>query len=192
MEKFKLHTLESAPDGSKAILSDVAGQMKFIPNLYAVMAESPQVIKAYSEMGKLFGQTSFSLVEKNLIWLAISHTNSCHYCTAIHSMVAKMYNVSESIIEALRTNKPISDPKLQALRQFTVSMVEKRGWASEQEINDFLSAGYTKAQILELIVGIAQKTISNYVNHVAGTPLDEPVKPFAWHKEEQKIPDILN
>ena len=184
MEHFKLHTIETAPEGSKKLLGEVKNQMEFIPNLYAVMAESPQVIKAYAEMGKIFGQTSFSQVEKNLIWLAVSHTNSCHYCTAIHSMVAKMYGVSENIIEALRTNMPISDLKLQALREFTVNMVDKRGWATEQEVNDFLSAGYTRAQILELTVGIAQKTISNYVNHVAGTPLDEAVKPFAWQIEK--------
>lgn len=183
MEPFTLHTIETAPEGAQKLLSEVEQQMKFIPNLYAVMANSPQVIRAYSEMGKLFGQTSFNQVEKNIIWLVISRTNGCHYCTAIHSMVAKMYHVPEEIIEAVRTYKPINDRKLQALRQFTVIMVEKRGWASEQEVQDFLSAGYTQAQILELIVGIAQKTISNYVNHIAGTPLDEPVKPFAWQKE---------
>jgi AhpD family alkylhydroperoxidase len=151
------------------------------------MANSPQVIRAYSEMGKLFGQTSFNQVEKNIIWLVISRTNGCHYCTAIHSMVAKMSHVPEDIIEAVRSYKPIHDRKLQALRLFTVIMVEKRGWASEQEVQDFLSAGYTQAQILELIVGIAQKTISNYVNHIAGTPLDEPVKPFAWQKESYSV-----
>jgi uncharacterized peroxidase-related enzyme len=191
MEPFTLHTIETAPEGAQKLLSEVEQQMKFIPNLYAVMANSPQVIRAYSEMGKLFGQTSFNQVEKNIIWLVISRTNSCHYCTAIHSMVAKMSHVPDDLIEAVRTFKPIHDRKLQALRQFTVIMVEKRGWASEQEVNDFLSAGYTKTHILELIVGIAQKTISNYVNHVAGTPLDEPVKPYSWQKENEKTPTLF-
>lgn len=183
MKPFKLHTIETAPEGSKAILQDTLNQMKFIPNLYATMAESPQVIKAYVEMAKLFGETSFSTVEKNIVWLTISRANSCHYCTAIHSMVAKMYNVSDDIIEALRSDKPLRDKKLDSLRAFTTILVEKRGWASEEDINAFLAEGYTKTQILELIVGIAQKTISNYVNHIAGTPLDEPVKPFEWHPE---------
>jgi alkylhydroperoxidase family enzyme len=95
-------------------------------------------------------------------------------------MVGKMYNVPDSIINNLRDNKSLDDPKLEALRNFTSLMVDKRGWATEQEIDDFLGAGYDQTQILELIVGIAQKTISNYVNHIAKTPLDEQVKPFAW------------
>ncbi len=183
MEIFKLHTIETAPRDSKAILEDTLNQMKFIPNLYATMAGSPQVLKAYVEMARLFGETSFNAVEKNIVWLTVSRSNSCHYCTTIHSMVAKMYNVPDEIVEAIRSDKPLSDNKLESLRKFTSVLVEKRGWASDQEINNFLAAGYIKTQILELIVGIAQKTISNYVNHIADTPLDEPVKSFEWHAE---------
>lgn len=61
-------------------------------------------------------------------------------------------------------------------------MGDKRGWGSEEELNNFISAGYSKKQILELILMIAQKTISNYVNHIADTPLDEISKPYEWKK----------
>ncbi len=145
------------------------------------MSNSPELVKAYSEMGKLFGQTSFSQLEKNIIWLAVSRTNNCHYCVAIHSMVGKMFKMPDHIIESLRNDTPINDTKLESLRKFTVLKTEKRGWATKEEIDSFLKAGYTKEQILELIVGIAQKTISNYVNHIAGTPLDTQVKPFEWN-----------
>lgn len=186
MLQFKLHNIETAPAESKIILAEAEKQMGMIPNLYAVMAESPQTIKAYSEMGKIFGQTSFSQIEKNIIWITVSYANKCHYCMSIHSMAAKMYQVPDEIVEALRNNQPLNDSKLETLRQFTALMVEKRGWASDEEINKFLNAGYTKAQILELIVGIAQKTISNYVNHIAATPLDESVKPFKWEAPSKK------
>jgi uncharacterized peroxidase-related enzyme len=180
MEKFKLHSVETAPAGSKDVLKKVESQMKFLPNLYGIMANSPQIVTAYTEMGKLFGETSFSQLEKNIIWLTISRTNECHYCTAIHTMVGKMYNMPDEIINNIRDNKVVNDSKLEALRNFTALMVDKRGWATEHEIDEFLGAGYDQTQILELIVGIAQKTISNYVNHIANTPLDESVKPFAW------------
>lgn len=84
------------------------------------------------------------------------------------------------MIEALRTGQPLNDSKLQALRKFTGIMVEKRGWASEEEIQEFLNAGYSRKNALELVVGIGQKIISNYVNHISHTPLDEQIKDFKW------------
>ena len=179
MEKFKIHTPETAPEGAKEILSGMQKQNGFIPNLYGIMANSPAVIKAYHQLNELFGQTTFTPVEQNLVWLTVSQTNKCHYCLPIHTMVAKMFKVPDHVIDAIRNNTPIeSDPKLEALRKFTITMVEKRGWPEEDEVKAFLNAGYAKEQILELIVGIAQKTISNYVNHIAQTPVDEAVKSY--------------
>lgn len=179
MENFKIHTPETSPEAAKEILSGVQKQNGFVPNLYGVMANSPAVVKAYHQLGELFGQTTFTPVEQNLVWLTVSKTNQCHYCLPIHTMAAKMFKVPDDVIDAIRNNKPIeSDPKLEALRKFTITMVEKRGWAEEDEVKSFLDAGYAKEQILELIVGIAQKTISNYVNHIAQTPLDEAAKAY--------------
>ncbi len=180
MIQFKLHTLETAPEGSKEILEGAQNQNGFIPNLYAIMAESPEVLKAYHQMNQLFTETSFSQEEKNIVWLTVSYNNSCHYCMTIHSMMAKMFKLSDEMIEALRTGEPLNDTKLQALRKFTNTMVEKRGWASEEEVQEFLDAGYSRKNALELIVGIGQKIISNYVNHIAHTPLDEQINDFKW------------
>ncbi len=181
MEQFKVHTPDSAPEEVKELLNRMQKQNGFVPNLYGIMATSPQVVKAYHELNALFMETSFSTIEKNVILLAVSRINNCHYCMSIHSMVAEMMKVPADVVESLRNNAPIEiDSKLEALRKFAVIMTEKRGWPEPEEIADFLNAGYTKEQILELIVGIAQKTISNYVNHIAQTPLDEPVKPYKW------------
>ena len=180
MTQFKLHTFETAPEGSKEILEGAKKQNGFIPNLYAIMAESPEVLKAYTQMNQLFTETSLSNEEKNIVWLTVSYSNSCHYCMTIHSMVAKMFKLSDEIIEALRNGQPLNDPKLQALRKFTETMVEKRGWASDDELQKFMDAGYSRKNALELIVGIGQKIISNYVNHISHTPLDEQIKDFKW------------
>lgn len=180
MTEFKLHTLETAPEGSKEILSGALKQNGFIPNLYGMMAESPELLKAYRQMADLFDATSLSPVEKNIVWLTVSYNNSCHYCMAIHSMVGKMYKLSEEMIEALRTNQPLNDEKLETFRQFVALLVEKRGWATEEDIAKFLAAGYTQKNVLELVVGIGQKTISNYVNHLVHTPLDKQIEGFKW------------
>lgn len=89
------------------------------------------------------------------------------------------------MVEALRTNQPLSDAKLETLRRFTALLVEKRGWASDEEIQKFLDAGYTQKNVLELIVGIGQKIISNYVNHITHTPLDDQTKAFQWEANSE-------
>lgn len=185
MTQFKLHTIETAPEGSKEILEGALKQNGFIPNLYKIMAESPEVLKAYTQMNQLFTETSLNPVEKNIVWLTVSYNNSCHYCMAIHSMVAQMFKLPDEMVEALRTNQPLSDAKLETLRRFTAILVEKRGWASDEEIQKFLDAGYTQKNILELIVGIGQKIISNYVNHITHTPLDEQTKAFKWEANSE-------
>jgi AhpD family alkylhydroperoxidase len=171
MTHFKLHSIETAPEGSKEILEGALKQ---------IMAESPEVLKAYREMAALFEATSLNPIEKNIVWLTVSYHNSCHYCMAIHTMVAQMFKLPDEMVEALRTNQPLKDAKLETFRQFTALLVEKRGWASDEEIQKFLDAGYTQKNVLELIVGIGQKTISNYVNHITHTPLDEQTKAFKW------------
>lgn len=182
MTKFDLHTVETAPEGAKEVLEQLQKQNGMVHNLYAVMAEAPEVLKSYLQLGQIINQTSFNSIEKNVIWLTINYTNNCHYCMAIHTLVANMQKVPENIVKALRENEPINDTKLETLRQFTVSMVDKKGWATEAEINNFIATGYSKKHVLELILMIAQKTISNYVNHIADTPLDEISKPYKWKK----------
>ncbi|MDT8410854.1 MAG: carboxymuconolactone decarboxylase family protein [Vicingaceae bacterium] len=180
MAEFKLHTFETAPEASKPLLEEAINQNGFIPNLYGIMAESPELLKAYRQMADLFNATSFSPVEKNIVWLTISYQNKCHYCMTIHSMVANMFKLPESMVDALRNNKPLTDTKLESLRKFTILLVEKRGWASDEDVQEFLSAGYSKKNVLELVVGVGQKIISNYVNHLANTPLDDKIVDFKW------------
>jgi alkylhydroperoxidase family enzyme len=95
---------------------------------------------------------------------------------AAHSALAKMQKMPDSVLESLRNGKPIEDSRLEALRKLTQSIVQRRGWIEDRDLKSFLLAGYSKAQVLELLVGVAQKTISNYVNHLADTPVDQAFK----------------
>ena len=97
-----------------------------------------------------------------------------------HSGVAKMVGLPDLEISALREGQPLSDAKLEALRTFAAILVDKRGRASEEDVAAFLGAGYTRTQILEVIVGIAFKTLSNFTVHLANTPIDKRFAPFAW------------
>ncbi len=101
---------------------------------------------------------------------------------AAHSGLAKMIGMSDKDIEALRNGTPMSDKKLQALRHFTQKMVRERGWVEDSEIEVFMAAGYSKQQVLEVILGIAIKVMHNYTNHIAKTPLDKQFNKNVWSK----------
>ena len=95
-----------------------------------------------------------------------------------------MMKVPEEISEALRNETPLPDDKLEALRNFTLAVVRKRGNVTNDDLQAFYDAGYGQQQVLEVILGVAQKTMSNYVNHIAETPIDEPFKKFEWTRKK--------
>lgn len=183
MTDFRVHNLESAPKESLEFLSKAKQTYGFVPNLLGVLAESPAALKAYVLLGALLEKSSFTPAEQQLLFLAISLENRCEYCVAAHSTVAKMQQVPDDVVESLRENRPVADVRLQALNRFTRNVVRERGWISEKEIEGFLSAGFTKAQVFEVILAVAMKTLSNYSNHIAGTPLDPPFEPAVWTAE---------
>jgi AhpD family alkylhydroperoxidase len=178
--QFTTHTVESAPEGSQPLLEQSLMAWRMIPNLHAVMAESPQLLQAYQDLHHLFTQTSLTAVERSVVWLTVSTANECHYCVPAHTAIAHMDGLEPSLIDALRSGDSLADVKLEALRQFTLALVNKRGKVSAEEQSAFLAAGYTPKHALEVLVGIAQKTLSNFMNHLADTPLDDFAKKYAW------------
>ena len=179
---FTIHTMETAPEASKAALLHAKETFGFIPNLEGILAESPATLKSGMALWDLFETSSFTPIEQQIIYLTTNYEHGCSYCIAAHSGLAKMIGMAAGDIEALRNGKPLADPKLQALRHFTQRTIEARGWLCDREIEVFLSAGYTQQQVLEVILGIAVKIIHNYTNHIAKTPLDKVFQPYARSK----------
>jgi len=180
MNAFEVHTTKTAQAPAAEMLGAIEKAYGFIPNLYGVFAESPAALRAYMSLSKIFDESSFSATERQLIILAASRFNECRYCVAAHTVVAGMQKVPADVIEAIREDRPILDEKLEALRTFTTYVVEKRGWATEDEVSAFLASGFSRAQVLEVIVGVSFKTLSNYTNHIADTPLDEAFEAATW------------
>ena len=180
MAAFDIHTIETAPDQSKSLLENSQKGYGMIPNLHGVLAESPKTLEAYKVLGDLFSQTSLSKVEQNVVWLAINVEHHCHYCVPAHTMIAKSQGVDDATIEALRTGGAIADPKLEALRSFALKVVRQRGAVDEADVAAFLSSGFTKENILDVVLGVSHKVLSNYVNHLADTPVDPAFSSFAW------------
>ena len=180
---FEVHTIDSAPAESKATLQQTKAAFGAVPNLFGVFAESPAALQAYARLGGILEkQSAFSPTELQVVLLSTSYENDCTYCVAAHTAVAGAQKVPHDVIAAVRDGAPLKDPKLEALRAFTRAVVADRGWVSETALRAFLDAGYQNRHVLEVIVAVAFKTISNYTNHVADTPLDAAFQRFAWSK----------
>ncbi|KIC43597.1 carboxymuconolactone decarboxylase [Ruegeria sp. ANG-S4] len=180
MTTYSQHTVDTAPEGSKPILSAIKRKMGFVPNLMATMAESPVLVESYMTMMGIFEKTDLTPTEREIILMTNNRLNGCTYCMAAHTAMSKMSGVDNNVIEALRAGTPISDPKLEALRNFAEIMNETRGWASDAQVNALIKAGYSKQTVLNVIAGTALKVLSNYTTHIVNPPLDKAFEPMAW------------
>ena len=183
MSTLKIHTIESAPQESKASLEGSVKAFGMLPNLHGVLAESPEALEAYKTLHTLFQNTSFNAEELTVVWLTINVEHECHYCVPAHTAIGHMMEVNADLIEALRNDTVIADNKLQVLKETTLSIVRNRGNISEAELETFYGVGYGQKQVLEIILGLAQKVMSNYTNHIAETPVDAPFQKFEWSKK---------
>jgi AhpD family alkylhydroperoxidase len=119
------------------------------------------------------GEKPASLHIRQITLLAASVENHCNYCAAAHSTIAKgALHTPAEVVAAVRDNTPVPDAKLNALVTLVRELVRERGYAKDQTIQKFLAAGYKKDQVMELLLGIAQKTISNCVDHISPVPID--------------------
>ena len=177
-------TIETADAISAKILEAAKKGMGMIPNMYATMANNTALFDAYSHSYKTFRENSgFTSQEQEIIFLSVAFENECDYCMAAHSFVAdKMSNVPTEVTNAIRNNSAIEDAKYKALSTFSRVMTDKRGNPSQEDIDAFLSAGYTENHILGIIAGIGVKTMSNYFNHVFNTPVDAAFSSRTWVK----------
>jgi uncharacterized peroxidase-related enzyme len=180
MPEFAIHTVDSAPEESKETLKAVGKQFGSVPNLLGELAAAPASLKAYVALSDLLSQTSLRPVEQQLVLAVASLANACQYCVAAHSMGLKAAGLPEPELQALRRGGSLQDRRLEALRVFVKSVVDNRGRVEEPELQRLLDAGFRREQVFEVLVGVAMKTLSNYANHIAGTPLDQRLQPFAW------------
>jgi alkylhydroperoxidase family enzyme len=182
MTDFPIHDVESAPEKSKPLLEKSKKAMGMIPGLHGVMAEAPGLLEAYQTVHQLALDSSFDKDEITVVWQTINVENACHYCVPAHTGIAKMMEVSDDITNALRDETPLPSDKLETLRTFTLAVMDKHGNVSKADLDAFYSAGYKHRQVLEVILVLSQKIMSNYTNHIAQTPVDEPFKKFEWKK----------
>jgi alkylhydroperoxidase family enzyme len=183
MTAFTLHDQNSATEAAKPLLEKSKKAFGQVPNLHAVMAESPELLNGYQVLHGLFLDSSFDADETTVVWQTINVEHACHYCVPAHTGIAKSMKVSDEVNNALRDETPLPTAKLEALRDFTLAMVRQRGELEAAQLDAFYAAGYSQKNVLEVILGLSQKVMSNYTNHLAQTPVDQAFQAFAWEKK---------
>ncbi|MDP2740146.1 MAG: carboxymuconolactone decarboxylase family protein [Pseudorhodobacter sp.] len=177
---YPVNTLDTAPEATKPILIAAQKGFGFLPNLLAVMSTAPALLEGYMTLSRIFDSSSLSPTERQIVLLAASRENGCAYCMSVHTAIAGMQKVSSEVVNAIRDDVTIPDSKLEALRAFAAEVTRTRGWPEDANSAAFLAAGYGPQQVLEVVLGVGLKTISNYTTHIAGTPLDAAFKPTEW------------
>jgi len=180
MADFPRFTPDTAPEPARATLAGALAGWGFVPNLHATLAGAPVALRAYTTLFEMVGETSFSPAEQQLAFLTVSAVHECEYCVSGHSALAVGAGLDATTIRALREGGTLPDARLEALRAFLAALVLGRGHVAPGVMAEFLAAGFTEAQALELLVVVAAKTISNYTNHLAVTPNDAFMARTAW------------
>ncbi len=121
------------------------------------------------------------------VYQTANFENECDYCVPWHTLLSKQVKMPPEDIEALRTGAKLANSRHEELRRFTRALIRSQGKIVEADLDAFLAAGYTPQQALEVVLGIAIKTMSNYTNSIAGTPLDKVVKSYEWQKPTIKL-----
>lgn len=176
--KASLKEKEDVDGKTKEIFEQSEKEFKMIPNLYKAMANAPEILQTYTQGYQNFREHSgFTPAEQEVILLVISYENGCEYCMAAHSTMADFFsNVPKEVTNAIREDKPIQDEKLSALATMTREMLLSRGRPEESIVDEFIQAGYSEKQLLDIVLAISVKILSNYTNHLFETPVDKAFK----------------
>ena len=144
-----------------------------VPNVYLGLGNSPQVLKAYLQADDCLSKGNLSGSEREVIALVVSQGNRCEYCLAAHTLVGSKHGLNRDQIRAIRCGNP-QEAKIVALVTFVQAIISQRGAVSDQELADFKLAGYSHAQVPDVILTIAMTVFTNYFNHAHQTVVDFP------------------
>ncbi|HET7540583.1 MAG TPA: carboxymuconolactone decarboxylase family protein [Polyangiaceae bacterium] len=172
MRSFISYDVSSAPADSREILAQTLEQFGRIPSPLGRLAVSPLALRSASSGLSAFEHGSLAALEREVLAMTMGVKNGCHYCVAFHRRSLKMLAAPAHLSEALERGAPFDSPRLEALRVFTLSLLEKTGDVSAEVWQQFLAAGFDRAAALEVVVGVAAYTLTTFANRLTQAPLD--------------------
>lgn len=175
MNTFHVPQRNEVSENNKVLFDQLEKGVGFVPNLYATYAHSKNALGNYLNLSN--AKTSLNAKQKEVVNLAVSQVNNCTYCLAAHTAIGKLNGFNDAQILELRTGRASFDPKLDALAALAKNITENRGVTDKRVLTAFFAAGYTKEQLVDTIVLVGDKTISNYLHRTTDIPVDFPLAP---------------
>lgn len=180
MSRLDIQTVESAAPGARERLAAAQKASGFLPNLLGVLANAPTALETYQVVSGINARNSLTAAEREVIQITAATRNGCNFCAAGHTKVAlAKAKMPEDIVRALRHTEALADPKLDVLARFTLSVIDNKGRVADAELDEFLAAGYSQANVLDVVLGVSLSTLCNYANNVARTPINPELQAYA-------------
>lgn len=168
-------SIETSPAAAQPLLEAVKKQLGAVPNLFRVVGNSPAALEGYLGLNGALAKGELQAATRERIALAVAAVNGCDYCLSAHTYLGKnLAKLSDTEIAANRDGSS-TDPKADAAVRFAVKVTTARGHVSEADVQAVKLAGYSDAQVIEIVLHVALNTLTNYVNEVAKTEIDFPV-----------------
>jgi AhpD family alkylhydroperoxidase len=162
-------------------MSTIQDYQGYLPDAVARLANSPHTLDGFLKGNAIFESCSLDPIAREVVVLTVATRNGCHLCVAMHTARLTKLGADAELITALRDSKPLADARLDAIRVFTLQVLETTGDAGDEALQAFFAQGYTPQNALEVVLGIGTYTLSTLANRLTGAPVDEQLAPFAWH-----------
>src|SRR5690242_2595757 len=190
---FTEHSIESAPPAARRFMTATRDHLGYLPAGMARMAASPQLVDGFLRLTAIFENTTLEPVAREVVVMTMATRNGCHICVAMHTARLTALGADPGLIEALRNQEagnpesgnpdraePLPDERLDAVRVFALRVLDTAGDVGDRAMRDFLAAGYTTQNALEVVLGIGTYTMSTLANRLTGAPVDDQLAAYAW------------
>jgi AhpD family alkylhydroperoxidase len=176
---FVDHTLQTAPEAARRAMKSTIDQLGYLPAPVGRLAESPQLLDGFLRLSAMFETTSLDPIAREVVIMTVAVRNGCHICIAMHTAKLGGLGAEEELVAALREQRTLPEPRLEALRVFTIEVMATAGGVDDVVLKEFLGHGYTTRQALEVVLGIGAYTLSSFANRMTKAPLDYQLAAFA-------------
>jgi len=163
--------LDTAPAAARELLAENQKKFGKIPSPLARLAASPVALGAALSGLSAFEESGLTRLEREVLALTMGHRNGCHWCVALHTRLLKQLDPPAGLADALAEGKQLAEPRLEAVRAFTLALLERTGDVSDEAWQQFLGAGFDRARALEVVVGVAAYTLTTFANRLTEAPL---------------------
>lgn len=188
---FHDHTADTAPAAARRAMAGTAAKFGYLPSAVARLAESPETLDAFLRISATFESTTLDKLSRETVIFTVATRNGCELCVAMHTGVLTAVGADPAVIGALRDETPLPDPRLDAVRRFTLHVLDTAGAVEPDRMREFLGHGFTTRNALEVVLGIGAYTLSTLANRLIDAPVDEPMARFAWHRQPQPQPESV-